>query len=366
MILHINTAKTWRGGEQQLFYLALGLLNKKIPQLIIGQPHSELEMKCKEVNLPFEPVRILSELDIFAAGKIQNIVKKNKVQLIHTHTAKAHSIGLLVKRKIPSLKLVVSRRVDFHVNQNWFSKKKYLSPANDLFVCVSKKIKEVLLEDGLENEKVVTIHSGIDLTRFKKKKNSLHLRKEFQIDKNTIIIGNIAALVDHKDQKTLLNAIALIKTDHKFKFFIIGEGELKKDLLKLTRDLRIEEKVEFTGFRSDVLEFLSLFDIFTLTSKEEGLGTSILDAMASGLPIVATLGGGIGEMLVPEKGALVANVGNYKILAQHFKTLIESRSLRDKFGNFNLKHVKRFSIDETIRKTIQVYYSMMSNGLYEK
>jgi len=366
LILHINTAKTWRGGEQQLFYLAVGLRNKKISQIVVGQPGSELEKKCKDEGLPFEPVKILAELDIFAAKKIGKIVEKHNVRLIHTHTAKAHTIGLLVKRNFPELKLVVSRRVDFHVSHNWFSKKKYLSPANDLFVCVSKKIKEVLLMDGLPNEKVVTIHSGIDLARFKKKKNSSALVKEFHIDKDTVVIGNIAALVDHKDQRTLLKAIAKIQTEKKYKFFIVGDGELKQDLAKLAKNLNIEDKVVFTGFRTEVLEFLNLFDIFTLTSKEEGLGTSVLDAMASGLPVIATLGGGIGEMLVSEKGALVAEVGDSDALAIHYKSLIEDKEKRIRFGQFNKEYVKKFSIEETIRKTIQVYYSMLSKNLYEE
>ncbi|MBE7413266.1 MAG: glycosyltransferase family 4 protein [Leptospiraceae bacterium] len=366
MILHINTAKTWRGGEQQLFYLASGLHKKKIPQIIVGQPESELEKKCIEKGLLFLPVKIRFELDIFAAKKIGEIVKQKKVHLIHTHTAKAHTIGLLVKRNFPELKLVVSRRVDFHIGHNWFSKKKYLSDLNDLFVCVSKKIKEVLLQDGLSNEKVVTIHSGVDLSRFKKRNNPKELKKEFHLNKDTVTIGNIAALVDHKDQATLLKAISKIQTDVPFQFFIVGEGELMQGLIKLTKNLQIEKKVIFTGFRTEVLEFLSLFDIFTLTSKEEGLGTSILDAMASSLPVVATLGGGIGEMLIPERGALVATVGDFQTLAKHYKALIEDKEKRKKFGQFNKKYVKKFSIEETIKKTIQVYYSLISKNLYEK
>ncbi|MCE9501408.1 MAG: glycosyltransferase, partial [Leptospira sp.] len=176
----------------------------------------------------------------------------------------------------------------------------------------------------------------------------------------------VAALVDHKDQETLLRAVAAIKSEVDYKVFILGEGELEGKLKKLARSLGIGEKVIFTGFRKDIPAFLNFFHIFTLTSKEEGLGTAVLDAMACGLPVVATRGGGIVEMLQDKKGALLAQVKDIGSLADHFKTMIENENLRIKYGAFNREYVKRFSIEETIRKTIQAYYSFLAKGLYEK
>ena len=334
--------------------------------MVAGQPGSELEKKCSENEIEFFPVRILAEIDFLAVFKLRKFLRENPVKLIHVHTAKAHSIALLVKLKFRDVKLFVSRRVDFHINRNYFSKLKYFSEKNDLFLTVSRRITEVLIEDGIDPEKIVTIHSGIDLSKFKKKLSTSHLRKEFEIDPKSILIGNVAALVDHKDQETLLRSIAAIQTDIMFRIFILGEGELESKLKKLARSLEIEDKVTFTGFRNDVTAFLNLFHIFTLTSKEEGLGTAVLDAMACGLPVIATRGGGIVEMLTDKKGALLADVKDFSALAVHFKTLIESENTRSEYGAFNLEYVKRFSIDETIRKTTQAYYSHLGKGLYEK
>ncbi|HNC01491.1 MAG TPA: glycosyltransferase family 4 protein, partial [Leptospiraceae bacterium] len=110
-----------------------------------------------------------------------------------------------------------------------------------------------------------------------------------------------------------------------------------------------------------IKDFYAFFDVFTLTSKEEGLGTSVLDAMANELPIIATTGGGISEMLEDGNGSLLAPVGDYTRLAAHYKKLIESKTLRKEYGKRNKESVKAFSVENTIQKTIQVYTSLIGN-----
>ncbi|MDF3821022.1 glycosyltransferase [Leptospira sp. 96542] len=364
MILHINTSREWRGGEQQLFYLATGLSSYKIPQIIIGQPNSPLESKCIEEGLKFIPVEMRGEWDRPAFKKIRSICIEQNVKLIHTHTAHAHTLALFAKRNSLNIPLIVSRRVDFKPKSSLFSRWKYRHQANDYYLPVSQKIKQVMIEAGIAPEKLITVYSGIDLKRFQKQVTSDHLREEFELSKKTITIGNVAALVDHKDQETLLRAIAEMKTSADFKVLIVGEGKLEKKLKTLSTNLGINSKVIFTGYRTDVPALLSLFDIFTLTSKEEGLGTSVLDAMASSLPIVATRGGGIAEMLTEGTGSYVHNVGDFTSIAASFDNLVENEAERIRMGNLNKGAVKRFSVTKTVEKTKLIYYSFLGDSLY--
>nr|WP_284149168.1 glycosyltransferase [Leptospira weilii] len=364
VILHIDTETGWRGGERQLLLLAEGLKKRKIPQLIVGKPGSALEGRCFDHGLSFQALNMRGEWDLASVKAIRAIIEEKKIKLIHTHTAKAHTLALFAKSKLPDTKLVVSRRVDFSIRKNLFSIWKYKSKRNDLFLTVSNRIREILLRDGVDPAKTVTVHSGIDFSFTKKLPDPTRYKKEFSIKKDTIVIGNVAALVDHKDQKTLLNAIAKINPSKNFKVFIVGEGELRKELENLADTLGISDKIIFTGYRTDVPDIFSLFDIFTLTSKEEGLGTSILDAMAVGLPIVATKGGGIGEMLTHEKGAFLAEVGDSDSLAKYYETLMDDVKLRRTFGSFNKESVKRFSVKNTIRKTELAYYSFLGEELF--
>jgi glycosyltransferase involved in cell wall biosynthesis len=344
---------TWRGGEQQSLYLASGLQKRNIPQAIIGQPGSELEKRA--VNMLFFPVKMRGEWDIFCIRKILKILRQHPFQIIHAHTAKAHSIALIAKFFRPDLKLIVSRRVDFSVGNNFFSKIKYTTARNNMFLTVSNAIRNVLVKDGVDPEKVITVYSGIDLKRFNEKFASAKLKKEFNISPKTIILGNVAALVDHKDQATLLKSISLIPCKFKIKLLIIGEGELETKLKKLANDLNLNDRVLFTGFRKDIPELLAMMDIFIITSKEEGLGTSVLDAMASGLPVVSTRGGGLGEMIEHGQGGFLTAVKDSVRIAEFIEKLLIDKKLRESFGKFNLQSVKRFSIENTIEKTIEIY-----------
>jgi glycosyltransferase involved in cell wall biosynthesis len=365
MILHLNTAFSWRGGERQNYYLAQGLAQKKIPQILVGQPNSEFEKMVKD-KFTFIPLRMRGEWDVYSAYKLVKIIKEHSIQLVHAHTARAHAIALLAKMIYPKFYLIVSRRVDFTVKKSFLSLLKYTSNKNDIFLTVSGKIKEILIKDGINPEKIVTVYSGIDLNRFQEVKRNLKYKKEFDIKGRTTVFGNIAALVDHKDHETLIKAVSLLQNRKKIKLLIVGEGELEEKLKLLVKDLKIDDRVIFTGFRNDIPELLKFFDVFILTSKEEGLGTSVLDAMASGLPVLATKGGGIPEMVSHEKGGYLTEVKDSVKLFHYMNSLISKPALRKEFGEYNKSAVKRFSIEATINKTIQVYSSFLGNQFWEK
>lgn len=365
MILHLNTSREWRGGENQVLNLALGLKSRKIPQVIIAQPKSPLSEKAQQAGIEVIELNMKSEFDFKAIHQIRAIIRERKIGIVHTHTAHAHSIALFAKKKKDKWKLIVSRRVDFRIKKNLFSKWKYKSPKVDLFIGVSRQIQKYLLEDGIEPARVIAIHSGIDIQKFKRLPNADGIRKELEINKKTIVIGIIAALVDHKDHITFLHAISKIETEVPYIAIILGEGKLAPKLKELASKLELNDKVYFLGFKQNIPEYLNLIDIFTLTSKEEGLGTAILDAMAAGKPIVATRGGGIPEMVVHNKGGFLCEVGDSYELALAYKTLIENNSLRKDFSEFNKSYVDRFSFETMVSKTVQVYHSYLGKELFD-
>ncbi|GIX42701.1 MAG: glycosyl transferase [Leptospiraceae bacterium] len=374
-ILHLNPTKSWRGGEQQTLYLAQFLQTQKdqIKQVVSGNPNSELEKRCQNFNIPYLPLNIKGEWDIFAAKKLTDYIIKNQIQIVHAHTAKAHTIGLIAKKmalkKHYNFKFLVSRRVDFSIKKSKFSfinsitSKKYLSNLIDGYIAISKNVKNILIHDGIPEHKIHIIYSGIDLNRFNQKPSMekiQQLKKEFSIT-NEIIIGNVAALVDHKDHQTLLKAIHFLKQENvlPFKVLIAGDGELKSRLLKLKQELKLEE-VLFLGYRNDVFDLYYLFDIFVMSSKEEGLGTSLLDAMAMGLPIVATTGGGIPEIVMHNKGGLLSSPRDPETMAKHLKILIQDQNLRKSFSEFNKQFVKQFHYENTAKETLKLYKKVLT------
>ena len=373
-ILHLNPTKSWRGGEQQTLYLAQFLKTQKdVQQYVCCFPNSVLEQQCKNEHIPVFPLRVLGEWDIFAAKQLAEFIKKHQIQIVHAHTARAHTIALLAKKfaqKQSSFKLLVSRRVDFSIKKsrwawiNQITSKKYFSERIDYYIAISQKVKEILIEDGIPESKIHVVYSGIDLNRFKNKPSKEkieQLKKTIGIT-NELILGNVAALVDHKDHKTLLLAMSLLKKESlpSYKLLIVGDGELKSPLTRLKDKLQLDN-VLFLGYRNDVFDLYHLFDIFVMSSKEEGLGTSLLDAMAIGLPIVATAGGGIPEIVVHQKGGLLSPPQNPEALALHLKKLIQNPELRKRFAQFNQKHVQQFHYENTGKETLKLYKKVLTN-----
>ena len=191
--------------------------------------------------------------------------------------------------------LVASRRVDFHIRGNTLSRWKYRQV--DCFVCASDAIRQMLIGDGIPEERTVTVHEGIDLGRVDAAPRA-RPHEEFWLPHEAPIVGNVAALVPHKGQRYLIDAaVQVVRQVPDARFLIAGEGELRPSLEKQIKDARLEKHVILAGFRPDVLSLHKSFDLFVLSSTTEGLGTSLLDAMACGKPIVATAAGGIPEVV---------------------------------------------------------------------
>lgn len=366
MILHINTSREWRGGENQVLNLAIGLKKSKIAQIILTQPNSPLAERAKEAKIDVIEYPMKGEFDWNAIRKIRSIVQENQIGIVHTHTAHAHSLAFFAKKKKDTWKLIVARRVDFRMGKNLFSRWKFRSPLVDLVIGVSRQIQKYLIEDSVPPIRTIAIHSGININKFNKLASAEGIRKELKLNKKTLIIGNVAALVDHKDHRTFLKALALIDPSIDYKAIILGVGKLESKLKDLAKELDLGDRLLFMGFRDDVPSFLNLFDIFTLTSEEEGLGTSILDAMAAGLPVVATRAGGIPEMVVPDRGGYLSDVGDSSSLAEQYNYLLRNPSIRRSMGEWNREHVKKFSYENMVQKTIQVYYSFLGDDLFSK
>jgi glycosyltransferase involved in cell wall biosynthesis len=276
------------------------------------------------------------------------------------HSSHALAIGLWAKLFYSGLKLIAVRRVDFHIKKNWLSQIKYRTRKLDRIVCISEAIRQVLLADGIPAEKLVTIHSGIDIHKFDHQHSSTNLKEQFGIPANHIVVGTIAAMVGHKDYPNLLNAAKIvIENQEDVTFIAVGDGSLKNSILELAEKLALGNRFIFAGFQKDIGSFLKIFDIFVLASRLEGLGTSILDAQSVGLPIVACQTGGISEIVWHEQNGLLAPRKDAAALAQAILQLTGSENLRKQFGSRSLQTVRAFDIKTTIAKNIELYEHLM-------
>ena len=161
----------------------------------------------------------------------------------------------------------------------------------DCFVCASEAIREMLLADGVPEARALTVYEGIDLDRVAAAPPA-ELHADFWLPHDAPLVGNVAALVPHKGQQHLIDAAALVvQKVPDARFIIAGEGELRSALERQIKERRLEKHVFLAGFRPDVLSVHKAFDLFVMSSVTEGLGSSLLDAMACEKAIVATTAG---------------------------------------------------------------------------
>lgn len=359
-IVHINTAATWRGGEKQTFYMAAGLQKKGYRSICICNKDSILHQRLLSSGISHYPVKMRSEFDVIAAMNIAGITRELKAGILHMHTSHAHSLGLLSNYFYRVPVNVVSRRVDYKVKDNFLNRIKYGFP--DKYITVSNAIRDILIECGIPSWKAVTVYSGIDINDYLNLSTD-YLEKEFNYihgPGEKIILVNAAALTPQKDHETLIRAADILrKTYSNFILFIAGDGELRDKLFKLRKRLNLEEYIVFTGFREDVNNLIKFSDIFVISSRWEGLGTSIIDAMAMGRPVVAAKTGGIPELIEDGINGLLADKENPEDLADAVLRLIRDTALREKISSRAMKRAIDFSIEATIDRTISEYKKLL-------
>jgi glycosyltransferase involved in cell wall biosynthesis len=353
--LHIDTARTWRGGQNQVLLTVLGMRAAGHRAALVAHPGGELRRRAAE-GLELVPLAPRTEMDLSAAFRLARVVKQLGPDVVHAHdphgvATAALALSMGSGRQPP---LVASRRVDFHIKTNAFSRWKYRQV--ERFVCASETIRQMLVADGIPEERTTTVHEGIDLERIDAAP-TIDPRKEFWLPHGAPVVGNVAALVAHKGQRHLVAAAALILRDvPDARFVIAGEGELRPVLERQIRDLHLEKHVILAGFRPDVLSLHKGFDLFVMPSVTEGLGTSLLDAMACGKGTVATEAGGIPEVVVRGQTGLLVPPRDERALADAITALLRDPERRAAMGRAGLDRVRRFfSAERMVQETLAVY-----------
>jgi len=324
-LLHIDEQTGWRGGEQQASNLIRGLAARGHRCLIAGRADSPFLTRDHGVrDLVKIAVPCRGELDLFTAFALARAVRDHDIDILHAHSSHALTYAVLAKKIAGRGYVVASRRVDFPPNANVFSKWKYNQP--DRIIAISDCIAGVMREFGVRENSLRTVHSGIDPARFDVAPIT---RAALGIPEDAPLAGNVAALVGHKDQATLVAAVPVVLNKlPDFRLVIAGEGSLRQSLEAQIASLGIGHAVKLLGQRDDVPAIMRALDLFVISSREEGLGTSVLDAFACEVPVVATNAGGIPEMVKDGQTGLVVPVGDAAALAAAIVRGLEDQTLR--------------------------------------
>jgi glycosyltransferase involved in cell wall biosynthesis len=354
--LHIDTSRTWRGGQRQVLLTVLGLRERGHRAVLVAHPEGELAQRAAEGH---DLIRLAprAELDLHAGWKVSRIIKELKPDIIHAHDPHAVALASLAvsfSTAADCPAIIASRRVAFHLKRHAFSRWKYHQV--DCFIAASVAIHEMLVDDGVDRSRIVTVYEGIDVGRVQAEPVA-NIHAEFWLPTHAPIVGAVGALTQEKGHTYLMDAAAhVVREVPDARFVIFGEGDLRPSLERQIKELHLEKHVLLPGFRPDILAFVRALDLFVMCSLHEGLGTSLLDAMAAGKATVASDTGGIPEVVAHGETGLLVPARDDQALASAIAGLLKDAGRRAAMGQAGLERVKKvFSAERMVEKTLEVY-----------
>lgn len=359
-MLHLSSEKSWRGGEQQMAYLIGELQKSGVKNYVAAREDSAFEKWCSAGGIPFIRLGFKNDFDLISAFALRKYCTAEQFDLMHLHSSRSHGIAVLAAAAGNNLPMVLSRRVDFKLKHNFFSQWKYNHAGIRKIICVSDRIREIVSAAVRHPERCITIYDGIDLARFAGKGIRGIIRNELGIPDDELLIGNIAAIAPHKDYFTFLDTVKILSGKIKAQYVIAGEGPLRGEIERRISELNLQDRVHILGFRNDLENVFADLDVLLYTSKEEGLGSTLLDAMAYGLPVVSTLAGGIPEIVRNEFNGLTAPAGDAKELATQVERMITEKTLREQMKAQAKDFVKNFSKEKMALETLRTYHEVIA------
>jgi glycosyltransferase involved in cell wall biosynthesis len=360
-VLHLSSERTWRGGEQQMAYLIEESEKLGVHNFVAARKGSAFEGYCLDKNIPLISLGFKNEFHIPTSLGIKSYCEKNKIDIIHMHSSHSHALGVLSDLMGNKAKLILSRKVDFAVKKNFASKFKFNYKGINAIICVSNAIKEIVSVDLKRKDILYVAHDGISLERFSTSKDNNTLHEEFLLNREQKIVANISAVADHKDYFTFVDTAALILEERKdVTFFIIGDGPMFSDIEKYIKERNLQKNIVMTGFRDDIPDIIREIDVFLMSSKTEGLGSTILDAFANHIPMVATQAGGIPEIVNHNDTGLTAAVKDSKKLAVHVGHLLDNPGLAEALSNnaYSLL-LRKFTKDKMALANVAIYKKVL-------
>ncbi|MGE4318022.1 MAG: glycosyltransferase [Deferribacterales bacterium] len=355
-VLHIDTGRDWRGGQRQVLFLHEGLMKAGIDSVIVCNSDGKFTGHTSENIIP---MKFKGEADMGFLRELKKIIRAEKPDIVHTHDAHALMPALLAKVFGLKYKLINTRRIDFSINKGYFKRKKYDNKQVDVIVAISDAIRRLLINDGIEPEKLKVINSGVRFPKSLEYQTYKDIREKYDLD-GKYVVGTVASISETKDHYTMIDAFAKFhKLANESVLMMVGGGHMKEEIEAYAAKQECADSIIFTGHTDKVYEHIAVFDVFAMSSKTEGLCTSIIDAMFMMKPVASTAAGGIPELVKHRFNGLLTPVQDSDALACSFYEIYENGDNVKKFGQNGFHTSLKFSDSSMVSQYIRLYTGLL-------
>ncbi len=367
-ILHVDPELDWGGGEAQVFELTRYLHRMGHFSQVATPPRGLLAARMRRESLPFEPLSIRNNLDGLAGLRLRKMAKAGRYDLIHFHTSRAHALCPWLY-KLPLARLV-TKRMDYALRRNRITTALYIKSV-DVVIAISPAVRATLLTAGVPEQSVKLIPSGINTSLFAPNVEARRrIRTKHGIRPGTTVVLSVGGLVERKSHTTLIDTAARVASSLTFQkstidttdlphYIVCGQGPLENELKAQVDGLGLTTFFHFAGFCPDIPSYLAAADIFVQVPLFEGLGVSVIEALAAGLPVACSRVGGIPELVIHEQTGLLVPPQDSASLETALIRFLNNPAWAKNVGTVGQKLVReKFGIERTVRANESLYYEL--------
>lgn len=357
-IVYADLETEWRGGQSQALLTVLGLRARGHDAELIAAKSGALARRAHEAGIAVRAAsRAGRRWD--ARRELRKVLAAGDVDIVHVNEAHSLTAAWLARANRRAA-LVVSRRVAYPVGRTWASKSRFGSV--DRIIAISKFVADSLLDSGISPERISVVHEGVAIPPPISNEMRAAARRRWNLQ-DEFVLGCVGYLLPEKNQEQLIRALpALLAREPRCKIFLAGDGSERRHLEALAVGLGLREKVFFAGFVANIFEVYAALDLFVFPSLAEPLGTSLLAAMAYGLPVAAVASGGVPEYVSDRVNGMLAQNPAADSIAAAILPLVTGPELRKTLGaQARQDMAESFSVSVMVENTIRTYEEVLHN-----
>ena len=373
-ILQVAYKSTISGGEKVLFDLATSLKERGHDVIAVCPDPGQLPDELRKTGIRTEIIPFHKTYDLRASRRIARFIRDEKIEVLHSHSMltsilsriAGHWADVPVSVSTEHLTMELARGGRGHgilsrLKAGYYRMlDNYTSRYNQAVIAVSGAVKNDLIDQGMDENRVIVIRNGIRITE-PDRERCRRIRRELGISESVPVVGTVGRLSPQKDYPTFLRAVAeVLAVLPEAIFLIAGDGYLRPELENMVLQSGIENNLRFLGYRTDVLDVVSAFDIFVLTSLWEGLPLAVLEAMALEKPVVATSVPGTTEAVDDGKTGFLIPLKDPSALAKKILELLQNAGKGRKMGRAGRRRVvDHFSLKRMVDEHENLYRELI-------
>jgi glycosyltransferase involved in cell wall biosynthesis len=356
-LLYVDLEREWRGGQSQALLTLRGLRERGHEVELVAAKESPLAIRAAAAGIAVHQVARLG-LRAWAAGAIRGLLKHGRFDLAHLNEPHALTAAWLAgaHKKLP---LVVSRRVAYPLGQSALARRRYQAAQGIL--AVSRFVAKSAVGSGVPAEKVEIVYDGVEVPPPVTAEAHQRARARWGVSETELLMGCVGYLLPEKGQEVVVRALSTVRARIPgARLVLAGDGPCRSKLESLARQQALQDAVIFAGLVEDVEQVYAALDVFVFPSLAEPLGSSLLAAMAWGLPVLAVASGGVPEFVEDGSNGLLAAQPDPELLSAGMFRLLSDESLRMRLGQAARRCIaERFSAERLVENTLRAYEDVL-------